>query len=194
MFFNTGLVRMVLLTVLIGFGAALLISTDPLLGLLSLSFVPFVGWRSSVTQLQLRATWLTLQEKLAVLTRVMDENLGGIRVVRAFAAQAFELTKFDRISEGALALAHERSGKLGVIPEIGILGPLVQLGKALLRGIPVKDASAAASATGGSTRQASRLLPAWRCSCHATDCAFDYGLPSSRASFIASTGKCSASQ
>lgn len=108
MFFNTGLVRMVLLSVLIGIGAYLLISTDPLLGLLSLSFVPFVAWRSSVTQLLLRSTWLTLQERLAVLTRVMDENLGGIRVVRAFAAQAFELTKFDRISESALALAHER--------------------------------------------------------------------------------------
>ncbi len=108
MFFNTGLVRMVLLTVLIGVGACLLISTDPLLGLLSLSFVPFVAWRSSVTQLLLRSTWLDLQERLAILTRVMDENLGGIRVVRAFAAQAFELSKFDRISAGALALAHER--------------------------------------------------------------------------------------
>ncbi len=108
MFFNTGLVRMVLLGVLIGVGAFLLISTDPLLGLISLSFVPFVAWRSSVTQLLLRSTWLDLQERLAVLTRVMDENLGGIRVVRAFAAQAFELSKFDRISEGALKLAHER--------------------------------------------------------------------------------------
>jgi ATP-binding cassette subfamily B protein len=108
MFFNTGLVRMVLLTILIGFGAFMLISTDPLLGLLSLSFVPFVAWRSSVTQLLLRSTWLTVQEKLAVLTRVMDENLGGIRVVRAFSAQAFEMTKFDRISAEALQLAHDR--------------------------------------------------------------------------------------
>ena len=58
MFFSTGLVRMVLLTVLIGVGAYLLLSTDLLLGLLALSFVPFVAWRSSVTQLRLRATWL----------------------------------------------------------------------------------------------------------------------------------------
>ena len=66
MFFSTGLVRMVLLTVLIGVGAYLLISTDLLLGLLSLSFVPFVGWRSSVVQLKLRATWLELQDRLTV--------------------------------------------------------------------------------------------------------------------------------
>ena len=50
MFFSTGLVRMVLLTILIGVGAYMLLSTDLLLGLLSLSFVPFVAWRSSVTQ------------------------------------------------------------------------------------------------------------------------------------------------
>jgi ATP-binding cassette subfamily B protein len=108
MFFSTGLVRVALLSVLIGVGAYLLISTDPVLGLLSLSFVPFVAWRSSVTQLRLRSTWLTLQERLAVLSRVMDENLGGIRVVRAFAAQRHEMEKFDRAKQHALDLANER--------------------------------------------------------------------------------------
>lgn len=110
MFFSTGLVRMVLLTMLIGIGSYLLISTDTTLGLLSLAFVPFVAWRSSVTHLRLRATWLELQERLTVLSRVMEENLGGIRVVRAFAAQAFELLKFDRASKDALALSHRRVG------------------------------------------------------------------------------------
>ncbi len=109
MLFSTGLVRLVLLVVLIGVGAYILISTDMLLGLVSLSFVPFVAWRSSVTQLRLRATWLALQERLAVVSRIMDENLGGIRVVRAFAAQEHELGKFDQASENALELAHSRT-------------------------------------------------------------------------------------
>ena len=108
MFFATGLVRMVLLTVLIGVGAYLLISTDLVLGLLSLSFVPFVGWESSMVQLKLRVTWLELQDRLTVMSRVMDENLGGMRVVRAFAAQEHELEKFDKSSLSALELAHER--------------------------------------------------------------------------------------
>lgn len=110
MFFSTGILRVVLLGVLIGVGAYLLISTDLVLGLLSLSFVPFVAWRSSVTQLALRSTWLTLQERLSVLSRVMDENLGGIRVVRAFAAQRHELEKFDRAKQDALDLANQRVG------------------------------------------------------------------------------------
>jgi len=110
MFFSTALVRVVLLGILIGVGAYLLLSTDLVLGLLALSFVPFVAWRSSITQLRLRSTWLDLQERLSVLTRVMEENLGGIRVVRAFAAQLHEMGKFDKASKSALSLAHERVG------------------------------------------------------------------------------------
>jgi ATP-binding cassette subfamily B protein len=110
MFFSTALVRMILLTMLIGIGAYMLISTDVVLGLLALSFVPFVGWRSSVSQLRLRATWLDLQERLSVLTRIMEENLGGIRVVRAFAAQDHELSKFEAASKNALELGHQRVG------------------------------------------------------------------------------------
>lgn len=110
MYFSTALVRMILLSILIGIGAYMLLSTDVVLGLLALSFVPFVGWRSSVTQLRLRATWLDLQERLSVLTRIMEENLGGIRVVRAFAAHEHEISKFEAASKNALALANQRVG------------------------------------------------------------------------------------
>ncbi|WP_182550280.1 ABC transporter transmembrane domain-containing protein [Phyllobacterium myrsinacearum] len=110
MYFSTALVRTILLAMLIGLGAYMLLSTDLVLGLVALSFVPFVAWRSSVTQLRLRATWLELQERLSVLTRVMEENLSGIRVVRAFASQVYELLKFDKASHAALELAHKRVG------------------------------------------------------------------------------------
>jgi len=108
MFFATGVLRVILLGILIGVGAVMLISTDWLLGILALSFAPFVGWSSSVAQLRLRATWLTLQEKLQDLSRVMEENLGGIRVVRAFAAQVHEMKKYDVASDAALQLSHDR--------------------------------------------------------------------------------------
>lgn len=107
-YFSTALVRAVLLVMLIGIGAYMLISTNVVLGLIALSFVPFVGWLSSITQLKLRATWLDVQERLSVLSRVMEENFGGIRVVRAFAAQAYEMRKFDRASKSALGLMYER--------------------------------------------------------------------------------------
>jgi ATP-binding cassette subfamily B protein len=105
---NAGLIRLVLLTILVGAGATLLLSREPVLGLIALSFVPFAAWRSVVARLRLRASWLALQEKLGVLTRVMEENLAGIRVVRAFAAQPYELAKFDAVSHETLELAQRR--------------------------------------------------------------------------------------
>ena len=108
MFFSTALVRTVLLGLLIGLGATLLLSTNLTLGLLALSFVPFAGWRSTVMRLVLRRTWLILQERLGVLSQVMEENLAGIRVVRAFAASEHEMAKFEVASQAALELSHER--------------------------------------------------------------------------------------
>ncbi|NEX46635.1 ABC transporter ATP-binding protein [Rhodobacter sp. ETT8] len=108
MFFATGLVRLVLLVILIGFGGAMLVQTDPFLAVLALSFVPFVGWKSSVSQLRLRRTWLELQDRMSVLSRVMEENLAGIKVVRAFSAGPHEMVKFRDASVKALDLAHER--------------------------------------------------------------------------------------
>ena len=107
-FFSTGLVRLVLLIFLIGLGGVMLFRTDPVLALMALSFVPVVGWFSSVSQLRLRLTWRVLQEKMTVLSRVMEENLGGIRVVRAFTAGGHEMAKFNAASDAALDLAHER--------------------------------------------------------------------------------------
>lgn len=108
MYFSTALVRTVLLFLLISLGAWLLLTTDIVLGLLALSFVPFAAWRSSVMQLTLRKTWLILQEKLGELSQVMEENLAGIRVVRAFAASGHEMKKFDEKSKAALEMSYER--------------------------------------------------------------------------------------
>ena len=108
MFVSTGLVRLVLLAVLIGVGAYLLLSTDLLLGALSLSFVPFVGWRSAVARLRLRTLWLALQERMGVIGRIMDENLNGIRVVRAFGAENYELAKYGEAADAAMELADQR--------------------------------------------------------------------------------------
>jgi len=108
MFIHTGALRVVLLAVLVGAGAWLLLSTDPLLGALSLSFVPFVAWNSATARLRLRALWLALQDRMAVMGRIMDENLTGIRVVRAFAAERHEIAKYDVAAAEAMAIVGRR--------------------------------------------------------------------------------------
>ena len=110
MFVQTALLRSVFLVVLIGTGMYLMLTKDLQLGLISLSFVPFVAWRATAARLRLRSNWYSLQEKLSSLTKVMDENLGGIRVVRAFASQKHEMMKFDGASNEALSFANIQVG------------------------------------------------------------------------------------
>jgi ATP-binding cassette subfamily B protein len=107
-FLENAVFRTVTLVVLVGYGGYHVVRLDPVLGLLALSFVPVVAWRAAVSRLWLRRTWRELQERLSALTRIMEENLGGIRVVRAFVAQAFELARFDRFSARALAMSMRR--------------------------------------------------------------------------------------
>lgn len=105
---DTGILRMFYLTILIGGGTIILVRNDPVLAAVALSFVPIVGIRASLARLKLRDTWIALQDKMSYLTNVMEENLGGIRVVRAFASQAHEMARFDVISDEALEMASKR--------------------------------------------------------------------------------------
>lgn len=110
-FTSRAMLRVVYLLVFVGAGAYLMLSSDLLLGLLSLSFVPFAAWRSIVARLQMSTGWRRYQEEMGRLTQVMDENLKGIRVVRSFAAERYELEKYDAISD----VAFERAfGLVGV--------------------------------------------------------------------------------
>lgn len=107
-FIENGLQRLISLFLLLSVGSAILISQDPLMAALTLSFVPFVAWRAANMGLRLRLAWTRLQERMSVLTRVMEENLQAARVVRAFASSRFEMGKFDDAGNDALALANER--------------------------------------------------------------------------------------
>ena len=91
LFVNTGILRFFLLGIFILTGAVLVLRIDLILGLLALSFIPFIGIVSSVSRLSLRQNWIRLQEQLGILTRVMDENLSGVRLVRSFMRQKYEL-------------------------------------------------------------------------------------------------------
>ena len=104
MFVNTGFLRFFFLLTLVGGGLFFMLKTDLFLGLISLSFVPIIVWRGTATGLKLRINWLIIQEKLSMLTKVMDENLNGVRVVRAFCSQSYEMDKYDRSSLEALRL------------------------------------------------------------------------------------------
>ena len=108
-FIDTGILRVILLAVLICVGAWMYMGSDPVIGLLCVSFVPFALWRGMVFRLRVRALWRELQERMSVLTRIMEENLGGTRVVRAFSAQKFEMKKFDAWQKRCLEVSLQRA-------------------------------------------------------------------------------------
>ncbi|QGM97576.1 ABC transporter ATP-binding protein [Methylocystis parvus] len=107
-FIENGMQRCISLVLLVSFGSFLLFSEDVTLALVTLSFVPVIGWRAGRMGLSLRRAWTRLQEQLGQLTRVMEENLQGSRVVRAFSSQNFEIRKFDTAGDAALSLSNER--------------------------------------------------------------------------------------
>ena len=96
MFINMGLVRAPYFLLLFVAVAAILFVKDWRLGLISASFMPVVMVYSSAIRLKMRNIWLIVQEKMAEMSAVLQENFTGIRVVKAFAAEPHEEAKFER--------------------------------------------------------------------------------------------------
>ena len=80
------------------------------LALVSLAFVPVVALSSGLFYGRIAARFKTADEAEGELTTMVQENLTGVRVVRAFGRESFELGKFnvknDRFSELWIKLGH----------------------------------------------------------------------------------------
>jgi ATP-binding cassette subfamily B protein len=66
------------------------------LALISLAFIPFVVMRSVAVMSRLRAMWTQVQITMGETVTVLQENLVGIHVVKAFASEEFEKRKYER--------------------------------------------------------------------------------------------------
>lgn len=107
-FIQGGMMQSLTLILLLSAATFMMVSTDPVMAALALAFVPIAGWALGRMGFLLRVTWLRVQQLMAVLTLTMEENLQGIRVVRAFSAKAFELAKFDKAAGDALQYSFKR--------------------------------------------------------------------------------------
>ena len=87
-----GVGRIVLLFVV---NLAVLISLDPRLALLSVLVVPITIGMSFYFFRRISEAYEAYQEQEATLSTRLQENLAGVRVVKAFARQDFERSKFD---------------------------------------------------------------------------------------------------
>lgn len=70
-------------------------SISPRLALISIIIVPIILVVSMVFFKKLSKAYESYQEQEAILTTNLQENLSGVRVVKAFARQDYEIEKFD---------------------------------------------------------------------------------------------------
>ncbi len=75
---------------------AILVFINWELALISLAFIPFIVVRSVTVMSRLRAMWTQVQITMGETVTVLQENLVGMHVVKAFASEEFEKRKYER--------------------------------------------------------------------------------------------------
>lgn len=93
-FVQMGLVRSGQIFLLVTGASVLMLLTDWRLGLLSIAFVPIIAFRAIIVSTRMRGVWRQAQVEMGHMTTVLQENLEGQRVVKAFGAEVHEEAKF----------------------------------------------------------------------------------------------------
>ena len=94
MFIQGGVIRGGYMVLLIVGVSIILVVYSWKLALMSLVFVPFIILRTSTIMLAMRRNWLAERTEMGHMSTVLQENLAGQRVVKAFAAEDLEKEKF----------------------------------------------------------------------------------------------------
>ena len=92
---NMGMVRGLEVPLRVLAIVTLMVAVNWQLTLLSLVFLPFLVVKSSFVVVKLRAMWLHVQEVMGELVTILQENLSGIHVVKAFASEEYEKKKYS---------------------------------------------------------------------------------------------------
>jgi len=92
-------IRMINSLVLLVGTAAVLIWMNPRLALFAVAAMPVLAWRALYFGRRYRPLSLSIQKQLAVLTTRLEQNLRGMRVVKAFAQEQAEIKRFEDENE-----------------------------------------------------------------------------------------------
>ena len=96
MFIQMGALRFMQMVAIIIGAAVLMFLSDWRLALVGWAFLLFISPWSVRVQFISRKLWTGVQEQLGRVTTVLQENLAGVRVVKAFSREGYEQEKFDR--------------------------------------------------------------------------------------------------
>ena len=98
-FIQMGAVRLLDLIIRISVAATLMFISDWRLALIAWALMPVIAFQSIRVHLLSRRIWLRVQDALGRTTTVLQENLTGVRVVKAFSREQYEIEKFNREAE-----------------------------------------------------------------------------------------------
>jgi ABC-type multidrug transport system fused ATPase/permease subunit len=76
-----------------------LVSLNPVLLLPAFGLIPFVALAGYIFDQRQSPNWKLVREQYGVMNTVLQENLTGLRVVRAFTREDYEVKKFDDVNK-----------------------------------------------------------------------------------------------
>ncbi|HEY1359696.1 MAG TPA: ABC transporter ATP-binding protein [Thermoleophilaceae bacterium] len=130
-FLGYGLIFMAQSALTILIAAAVMLAVNVDLALVSLAPMPFVIWVAWRYGRRNRPASQEVQQRIAELTAEAEENVSGIRVVKAFARERRQLQRFDhavkRVFDQSMVSARLRafySPLIGFLPQLGLAGLL----------------------------------------------------------------------
>src|SRR3954447_24671557 len=126
-FLGYGLIFILQSLVTIGVAAAIMFVVNPGLAALALTPTPFIFWVAFVYGKKNRPASQEVQQRIAELTAEVDESIGGIRLVKAFAREERQLARVRRaaarVFEQSMVSTRLRafySPFIGFLPQLGL--------------------------------------------------------------------------
>jgi ABC-type multidrug transport system fused ATPase/permease subunit len=140
-FLGYGLVFILQSLVTILVAAAVMIVVDPFLAALTLAPVPLIVWVAARYGRKNRPASQEVQQRIAELTAEAEENISGVRVVKAFAQEARQLARFReavaRVFAQSMVSTRLRAfynPLIGFLPQLGLAALLLVGGRQAIRG------------------------------------------------------------
>lgn len=140
-FLGYGLIFMIQSAFTILFAGAIMIYLDWQLGLMVLATMPFIVAAAARYGKRARPAVQEVQQRLAELSADVEENISGVRVVKAFAREERQMTHFENSAQRVFdqnlystKLSAFNDPLLGFIPSIGLAAVLLYGGNLVIDG------------------------------------------------------------
>jgi ABC-type multidrug transport system fused ATPase/permease subunit len=140
-FLGYGLIFILQSLVTIGVAAVIMFAVNPGLAALALTPMPFIFWVAFVYGKKNRPASQEVQQRIAELTAEVDESIGGIRLVKAFAREERQLARVRRaaarVFDQSMVSTRLRafySPFIGFLPQLGLAIVLLVGGRQAIHG------------------------------------------------------------